>query len=253
MRINRYKRVQRHLTFYKNVFSFRAPFQILVDGTFCAAALKYKVNIREQMPKYLSDEVKLCTTVCAIAESEKLGPPLFGATLVLKQFPVRMCGHQKSPITAANCFHTMVRKKNPDHYMVATQDPELSERVRQLVGVPLLYLFNAITLEKPSEKSEKAGALTLQSQTEAPAHQLRTIESLKRKENLLEEAPAKKKRRKVSGPNPLSCKKKKPKRPPAAPEKTEVASPEGNKKRRRHKRVKLAKHVAEELAKMAGK
>lgn len=51
MKINRYKRVQRHLTFYKNAFGFRAPYQILVAGTFCAAALKYKINIREQMPK----------------------------------------------------------------------------------------------------------------------------------------------------------------------------------------------------------
>ncbi|CAN8000662.1 unnamed protein product [Ixodes hexagonus] len=253
MRINRYKRVQRHLTFYKNVFGFRAPFQILVDGTFCAAALKYKVNIREQMPKYLSDEVKLCTTVCAIAESEKLGPPLYGATLVIKQFPVRICGHEKNPISAANCFHTMVRKKNQDHYMIATQDPELSDRVRQLVGVPLLYLFNAITLEKPSEKSEKAGAVTLQSQTEAPAYQMRMIESLKRKENLIEEAPVKKKKRKVSGPNPLSCKKKKPKRPAASVEKTVAVGPEGSKKRRRHKRVKLAKHVAEELSHLTEK
>ncbi|KAG0414221.1 hypothetical protein HPB47_008649 [Ixodes persulcatus] len=252
MRINRYKRVQRHLTFYKNVFGFRPPFQILVDGTFCAAALKYKVNIREQMPKYLNDEVKLCTTVCAIAESEKLGPAVYGATLVIKQFPVRICGHEKSPITAANCFHTMVRKKNPDHYMVATQDPELSDRVRQLVGVPLLYLFNAITLEKPSEKSEKAGALTLRAQTEAPAHQLRVIENLKRKENLLQEAPVKRKKRKVSGPNPLSCKKKQTKRPPTA-ETAEAPVQEGAKKRRRHKRVKLAKHVALELSKLEGK
>lgn len=238
MRINRYKRVQRHLTFYKNVFGFRPPFQILVDGTFCAAALKYKINIREQMPKYLCDDVKLCTTVCAIAETEKLGPALYGATLVVKQFFVLKCGHEKKPITAANCFHSMVRKKNLDHYIVATQDPDLSERLRDLVGVPLLYLFNAITLEKPSEKSLKVGAQTLQAQTEAPEHQLLALKNLKRKENLLDEAPVKKKR-KVGGPNPLSCKKKQ-KRPAPQP------AVKDGKRRKRHKRVKLTKNAAQE-------
>lgn len=245
MKINRYKRVQRHLTFYKNAFGFRAPYQILVDGTFCAAALKYKINIREQMPKYLSDEVKLCTTVCAVTETESLGPTLYGATLVIKQFPVRRCGHEKKPITAANCFHSMVRKRNPDHYMVATQDHDLSERLRALVGVPLLYLFNAITLEKPSEKSEKKGMEALQAQSQAPERQLEVIKQLKRKENLLQEAPAPKKRRKPGGPNPLSCKKAK-KRPAPQPE---PAAAEGSRKRKRHKRVKLAKHVVEELSK----
>uniref|UniRef100_A0A131YNQ0 rRNA-processing protein UTP23 homolog n=1 Tax=Rhipicephalus appendiculatus TaxID=34631 RepID=A0A131YNQ0_RHIAP len=249
MRINRYRRVQRNLNFYKNAFGFRPPYQILVDGTFCAAALKYKVNIRDQMPKYLGDEVKLCTTVCAVTETESLGPQLYGATLVIKQFPVRRCGHEKQPITAANCFHSMVRKRNPDHYMVATQDHDLSERLRALVGVPLLYLFNAITLEKPSEKSEKKGMEALQAQSQAPERQMEVIKQLKKQENLLVEAAPKRKRKKPGGPNPLSCKKPKKatKRPPVV--ETERADSEAGRKRKRHKRIKLAKHVVSELSK----
>uniref|UniRef100_A0A023GJM5 rRNA-processing protein UTP23 homolog n=1 Tax=Amblyomma triste TaxID=251400 RepID=A0A023GJM5_AMBTT len=255
MRINRYKRVQRRLSFYKNAFGFRPPYQILVDGTFCAAALKYKVNIRDQMPRYLGDEVKLCTTVCAVVETESLGPKLYGATLVIKQFPVRRCGHEKQPITAANCFHSMVRKRNPDHYMVATQDHDLSERLRALVGVPLLYLFNAITLEKPSEKSERKGMEALQAQSQAPERQLEVVEQLKRKENLVQDSLVKRKRRKPAGPNPLSCKKPKKatKRPTETeqkrPTETEQASAECGRKRKRHKRIKLAKHVVSELSK----
>lgn len=247
MRINRYKRVQRHLGFYKNAFGFRPPYQVLVDGTFCAAALKYKVNIRDQMPRYLGDEVKLCTTVCAVVETESLCPMLYGATLVIKQFPVRRCGHEKQPITAANCFHSMVRKRNPDHYMVATQDHDLSERLRALVGVPLLYLFNAITLEKPSEKSERKGMEALHVQSQAPGRQLEVVKQLKRKEKLVQDVPVTRKRRKPAGPNPLSC--KKPKKAPNRPAKTEPASAEGGRKRKRHKRVKLARHVVSELAK----
>lgn len=42
MKIKRYKKVNRYLNFYINNFGFRQPYQILVDGTFCLAALKVK-------------------------------------------------------------------------------------------------------------------------------------------------------------------------------------------------------------------
>lgn len=71
MKITRYKRAQRNLAFFRNHFHFHPPYQVLLDGTFCQAALKNKVNITEQMPKYLSDEVKLLTTVCCVNEVEK--------------------------------------------------------------------------------------------------------------------------------------------------------------------------------------
>ena len=54
--------------------------------------MQMKVNIKDQLPKYLGD-VKLLTTQCCILEAEKLGPDLFGALLILKQFPIHKCGH----------------------------------------------------------------------------------------------------------------------------------------------------------------
>ena len=51
-----------------------------------------KVNIRDQLPKYLG-EVKLLTTKCCIMECEKLGSEIFGATVILKQFGIHKCGH----------------------------------------------------------------------------------------------------------------------------------------------------------------
>ena len=51
-----------------------------------------KVNIRDQLPKYLG-EVKLLTTKCCIMECEKLGSEVFGASVILKQFGIHKCGH----------------------------------------------------------------------------------------------------------------------------------------------------------------
>ena len=38
----------------------------LVDGTFCQAALETKINIKEQLPKYLDAELQLCILLCTI-------------------------------------------------------------------------------------------------------------------------------------------------------------------------------------------
>lgn len=39
MKIARYKRAQKTLSFYRNNFGFREPYQILIDATFCQTAL----------------------------------------------------------------------------------------------------------------------------------------------------------------------------------------------------------------------
>lgn len=40
MRIKRYKKAYKCLSFYINNFGFHKPFQLLIDGTFCFAALQ---------------------------------------------------------------------------------------------------------------------------------------------------------------------------------------------------------------------
>ncbi|XP_067143996.1 rRNA-processing protein UTP23 homolog [Centruroides vittatus] len=240
MKIRRYKRVQRYMGFYTNNFGFRSPYQVLIDGTFCQAALKYKVNIKEQMPKYLNSDVKLLTTVCVVNETEKLGPAIYGAMLVVKQFQVIKCGHEKNPISASDCLFSAVKEDNPDHYLIATQDPELSEKVRIIPGCPLLYLkFNAINLEKPSEISEEAADTSKECKLNPSAHHLAVLEKLKQDLALTDRTKRKRKRKK--GPNPLACKKKKKKR---------IQDSDQNltkRKRKRHKRLKIAKHVKVQL------
>lgn len=43
MRIRRYKKAFKSLSFYVNNFGFHKPFQLLIDGTFCFAALVVSV------------------------------------------------------------------------------------------------------------------------------------------------------------------------------------------------------------------
>ncbi len=73
MKIKRQKHVRKVLMFYKSHYGIDVPLRALMDGTFCKAALKFKVNIAEQLPKYFDSEVKLYTTPCVLAECEALG------------------------------------------------------------------------------------------------------------------------------------------------------------------------------------
>lgn len=54
MKIARYKKAQKTLSFYKNNFGFREPYQILVDATFCQTALIVSsTSSFLRMPKHL--------------------------------------------------------------------------------------------------------------------------------------------------------------------------------------------------------
>uniref|UniRef100_A0A8C6D2K5 UTP23 small subunit processome component n=1 Tax=Moschus moschiferus TaxID=68415 RepID=A0A8C6D2K5_MOSMO len=62
MKITRQKHAKKHLGFFRNNFGVREPYQILLDGTFCQAALRGRIQLREQLPRYLMAETQLCTT-----------------------------------------------------------------------------------------------------------------------------------------------------------------------------------------------
>lgn len=222
------------MSLYKNNFGFREPFQVLLDGTFCQVALAHKVNIQDQLPRYLSGQCKLLTTACVIEETRRLGKPVHGAHLIVSQFPVHNCGHEK-PISASKCLSSfIIDTRNKDHYLVATQDHRLRNKISKEAVCPLLKLANnALVMEKPPQK--------VQSKVNRTHHYLANklkddersnLERLKGEENLIEDKveEEKKKRKGPKGPNPLSCKKKKAK-------KSNQASCTSKKRRRKKARV----------------
>ena len=217
MKIKRAKKVSKILTYYKQNFGFHSPYLLLLDGTFCSACLTAKVNIKDQLPKFLG-EVKLLTTACCIKELEQLqgiNPSVYGALMVTKTFQVYKCDHKVAK-SGQECILSLLTPSDNSqhkkvHLMVATNDNSLRAKVRSIAGVPLVYLHgNCPTLEKPSglttkfvEKTSENKLLTL--------HQEKTIKELKKQvfgEPTPSEPRKKKKRKGPKGPNPLSCKKK---------------------------------------------
>ncbi|XP_072266816.1 rRNA-processing protein UTP23 homolog [Pyxicephalus adspersus] len=242
MKITRQKHAKKNLSFYRNNFRFREPYQVLIDGTFCQAALKNQIQIKEQLPKYLMGDVQLCTSNCVLKELESLGKELYGAKLIAQRFQVRSCAHSKSPVDGTACILSMIADNNPHHYFVATQDHSLGNKIRKKAGIPLMFIIqNTIVLDKPSPKSV-AHVQALQASELVPEHQKQNLGHLKDEQGVaLDTGRRGKKRKRVAGPNPLSCMKKK--KTSAQPV---TAAPEQKKRKRKRKRGKgLGKDTTE--------
>ena len=72
-KIKRQRHVKKTMSFYRQNFGLEPPYTVLIDGTFCKEALNFKINIMEQLPKYLDAEVTLATTPCVKAECVTFG------------------------------------------------------------------------------------------------------------------------------------------------------------------------------------
>ncbi|XP_033736781.1 rRNA-processing protein UTP23 homolog [Pecten maximus] len=206
----RQKRVRKLISFYKNNFGLNTPYNILVDGTFCKSALTFKVNISDQMPRYMEGEVNIITTECIKEECAAFGTLLYGPLKILQQFNVQHCKHSK-PVKAARCIQSIVKKTQGGQLIVATQDHGLREQLREThPGVPLLFMaYNAINMESPTELSKGTADKELQARIAPSEHQMDVLKKLK--VQAFGEEPVKKKfkRKGPKGPNPLSCKKSK--------------------------------------------
>ncbi|VDI63690.1 rRNA-processing protein UTP23 homolog [Mytilus edulis] len=207
MKIKRHKHIRKVLTFYSSNFGFKPPYNVLIDGTFCKAALKFKVNISEQLPKYLEADTKMWTTQCVLDECEAFGSVLYGPLKVLKQFKLQPCNH-KSTLSASKCITRLIGKKNKEKLFLATQDKMLNDWFRTKAGTPMLYIaFNTITLEPPSEKSK----MKAERQTDAkiaPSEREHDVIKKLKVEAFGEQEVKKKKHKKLKGANPLSMKPK---------------------------------------------
>uniref|UniRef100_A0AAA9SMZ6 rRNA-processing protein UTP23 homolog n=1 Tax=Bos taurus TaxID=9913 RepID=A0AAA9SMZ6_BOVIN len=232
MKITRQKHAKKHLGFFRNNFGVREPYQILLDGTFCQAALRGRIQLREQLPRYLMAETQLCTTRCVLKELETLGKDLYGAKLIAQKCQVRNCPHFKNAVSGSECLLSMVEDGNPHHYFLATQDQNLSMKVKKKPGIPLMFIIqNTIVLDKPSPKTI-AFVKAVESGQLVSVHEKQSIRQLKEEQGLVKdpEQRRRKKRKKVSGPNPLSCLKKK--------KKTQDTNSSASEKKRKRKRIR---------------
>ncbi|GJM97772.1 hypothetical protein PR202_ga14724 [Eleusine coracana subsp. coracana] len=269
MRVKKKSRHRKAVKFYATCFGFREPYKVLIDGTFVHHLLTQRLLPADEALRDLlsaSRTPALYTSKCILAELRRLGKSHADAFDAASLLATTKCEHEKV-VSAVNCVLSLVGDKNPEHFFVATQDAELREKLREIPGVLVIYgLKNSLFIEHPSvqrkfaqldeEKrlnmdiSEYKKLLKAASEGKAADNENgsggeqreRPISSLvKNALGVAEKSKFKKNRPK--GPNPLSCKKKKPKHQSSGVQ-NQGAKADGESKRKRvRKRNKSHKEL----------
>ncbi|KAI5966741.1 uncharacterized protein KGF55_000150 [Candida pseudojiufengensis] len=204
---------------YHYTFKFREPYQIIVDSNIIIKCSDSSYNITNGFNKTIQSENKPMITQCCIqalydTKNEK-------AISIAKYFERRKCNH-RTPINPQDCIESIVdiNGENKHRYIVASQDNELRSKLRQIPGIPLIYInkSSVMVMEQLSDASLKYSQNFENKKLIAGLNDSKAGKQVKRdneKENDGEDdgkgegEPVKKKRKGPSGPNPLSIKKKK--------------------------------------------
>lgn len=237
---------------YNHNFKFREPYQVLVDDQIVCDTHRASFDLVKGLQRTLQAEVKPMITQCciqAIYETKNQD-----AIELAKSFERRRCNHPpkeaKPPI---ECLQSVVsvNGNNKHRYVVASQDPSIRKKLRQVPGVPLIYMNRSVMVMEPLSKT--SGAFSRAQEKEKlfkglndPKYAgLPAEEEGGKTDNGTE--VSKNKRKGPKGPNPLSIKKKKtvPDSKDESPPSDKISvtdaepvdrSSSGRRRRRHHKR-----------------
>lgn len=292
MRIKRQKEYRRTLRYYRINFCIKPPYkvsaqclignenkakaltlyplsvQVLLDGNFIHQCVHVKLPLERQMKKILEEEsVQLYVPRAVIKELEALGEAAAESLRVARSFkaiddPARPSSGKEEegeaePLDPHESIQYTVGKKNEEKYFVATQDFRLRTKLRNLGGIPTMYMNqNVIVLEAPGKASVKQsvkvgpflGCLCQslhyttffffckqeqEERTGASTEEMKLVKAITGEEQL-----KRKKKRGPKGPNPLSML-------PSKKRKTETPESETKPKRNRRKTKKSSAAATE--------
>jgi U3 small nucleolar RNA-associated protein 23 len=126
--------------------------------------------------------------------------------ILAKSFERRRCGHIPDALSSHDCLTSCVNisGENKHRYILATQEERLRGEMRQIPGVPMVYIRRAVMIMEPPSPA------TLEKREALEREKLGVLEGSKRKrDGGDDEGRVKKKKTGPKEPNPLSVKKKK--------------------------------------------
>ena len=134
----RHKELAPSSMFFQHNAALGPPYRVLVDTNFINFSLQNKIELVQGMIDCLYPKTNPCITTCVLSELEKLGPKYRIALRVARdpRFERLECTHKGT--YADDCI--IERIKSHKCYIVATCDRELRRRVRQVPGIPLMYI-----------------------------------------------------------------------------------------------------------------
>ena len=192
MRAKRSKKYRKIMSSYQLHFSFREPYQVLLDSSFLRACHAFHMPLQKYLENTLHGQSRLFVTQCTLDKATKewektkekngdrrkggrpqwLPPPT--------EVPLRYCKHKNEKgedvgvLDEARCLLDLLSgqvkgnemSKNKQHYVLATAEAEeverrkrgwvdVRERARLVPGVPIVYVKRSVmVLEELSMSSE---------------------------------------------------------------------------------------------------
>lgn len=220
---------------YALTFNFRAPYQVLLSSTLIRDAARFKMQLGHMLSNTLHGEIKPMITQCCIRHLYNAVPEpgqekdKEAWIEVAKQAERRRCGHHEleNPLSELECVMSVVDPKgsgsNKHRYVVATQEREVRAALREVAGVPLVYINRSVMVMEPmAERSVEVREAEEKGKVRAGLKGRRGAEEKIGEKRKAEDedddggeeqeeaaAPKKKKVKGPKGPNPLSVKKPK--------------------------------------------
>lgn len=239
MRQKRAKQYRKQLQILKTTFKFKPPIQCVVDDNLILEATNASYDLIKGINSIVQTETKFFVTQCCIQHLYDSKNQT--AIDLAKRMEKRRCGH-KDTLSSFDCIKsiTNVDGENKYRYLVATQDENLRTSLRNIAGVPLVFLHRSVLIMEPLSKVTRRVVTAVEKMKLTQG--LNSIDAGKRKMDLSEEETTdeqrKHKKKKVKGVNPLAMKKKQKKPQPQTQqsENKDETHDEGAKKRRRRAR-----------------
>lgn len=159
MRGKRSKQYRKLMHQYQLHFGFREPYQVLVDSNIIRDAARFKMRLGSMLSNTLHGEIKPMITQCCIrqlyndpCEDKQLKESWIETA---KQAERRRCGHHEleEPLSELECIMGSVDPKdsgtNRHRYVVAAQDMDVRRAMREVAGVPLIYINRSVMIMEP--------------------------------------------------------------------------------------------------------
>ncbi|DBA04652.1 TPA: hypothetical protein N0F65_012235 [Lagenidium giganteum] len=218
MRYLRSKAIRKALRQFHFLCGIKPPYKVLIDGNFIAMCLQVHVDLKERLPKFLQvkpHEVKFFIPEAAVKELELLGEAMAPAVALAKSFTVLSSDiddeKTDGPVDVRKSIENIIGERNQGKYIVCTQEVELRKTLREVPGVPLVYLNRSVLVFE--DISRATLAIVRQEEkvkmAKLDVNEKRKLESVyaENEDELDGGAKERLKKRRAKAPNPLSCKK----------------------------------------------
>ncbi|RMZ89261.1 hypothetical protein DV736_g3503, partial [Chaetothyriales sp. CBS 134916] len=192
MRAKRSKKYRKIMSAYQLAFSFREPYQVLLDAAFLRTCHAFHMPLQKYLENTLHGQCKIFVTQCTLEkvmkEQEKAGPKRRRPDFLPPptEVPLRYCKHRNDEgeelgiLDEHHCLLDLVAgqpsgnemPKNKQHYILATADADekdqqqrrrgkpqidVREQARLIPGVPIVYVKRSVMiLEELSGASERS-------------------------------------------------------------------------------------------------